>query len=940
MPDYFSDSIYSLVENNFFLKETLLPRISAILDNFNKILQLSLTLKACELDEFPRNCPSGNSTDCMTASSSEVFTWGRLHTCRYGVNFLEISGIAAGKTRFIVVSAEFFLSHDGKTNATSAPHSCDDFPVISFDVINAAATAIHDNIRLAAREVLMESSTILGDLVDSTPGTLEINREYEEIELLKWTKAIFDNPILGVLIYNVNEDRKLIFTGANKTADRILGIHTRELMGLSIEEAFPPLAETEIPANYYKCATEGTTWVTENIVYNDDRGIEGAFSVYAFQISTNQMAVIFQDITEKKKFELALEKSEEKLRNYIDNAPIGVFVTDAQGRYLSANPFASEMTGYPSDELLQMKIADLVPDEWKAAAGDHFGTVVSKGRASGEVKYRRKNGSFGHWSVDAVKLSDDLFLGFAKDLTEIMENQRQLEAERARSRMYLDIAGVIIIVLDVNGRIMLINRKGMKILGVNEDIYGEDWFQFVPDSNREAVKQTFAKLMNGDLAPMEYYENFVVSRQGKLIPTAWHNAIVYDENGNIIGTISSGEDISQRHADEKLRRQLEEQLNQALKMESIGRLAGGVAHDLNNMLAPIIGYGQLLKDEFPENSSSRDDLEQICAAAERARDITRQLLTFARKQDLELKCYDINTIIAGFLNMMKRTIREDINIITDLLPEPCNVYCDKTQIEQILLNLSLNAQDAMSRGGNLTFKTDILQVPPEGGLYCDMSISGGNWCMVSISDSGPGIPAEIRPHIFEPFFTTKELGKGTGLGLSTVYGIVKQHGGDISAQSALPHGTVFIIIIPLANMDVKECEDSGNVIPQVAGGTETILIVEDQAQVRALARTILKRFGYKILEAPDGPTALEKSRLYNDKIHLLLTDVVMPGINGKQLFQKIHDERPSMKVLFMSGYATDIMTAEDTRSGKLFISKPFTIEGLLEKVRIILDSED
>jgi PAS domain S-box-containing protein len=396
-------------------------------------------------------------------------------------------------------------------------------------------------------------------------------------------------------------------------------------------------------------------------------------------------------------------------------------------------------------------------------------------------------------------------------------------------------------------------------------------------------------------------------------------------------------DVSERMRADEERARLEQQLRQAQKMESIGRLAGGVAHDFNNMLAPIIGFSEMLLEEPLDGEQRREDLRQILGAAERARDLTRQLLAFGRKQILTLEPIDLRDVVAGFERLLRRTIREDIRIEISLPSTPTVSRADAGQIEQVLLNLAVNAQDAMPQGGSLGVRMDVTTV--EAGQQDAMGgVAPGSYVLLSVSDTGLGMGPEIREHLFEPFFTTKERGKGTGLGLSTAYGIVKQHGGGIVVDSEPGRGSTFRILLPRESMEPVRAAEAGRARDRVPRGTETILVAEDTAAVRSMVAAMLERLGYSVIATENAEEALRVGEKETGRIHLLLTDVVMPGVNGRELYLRLSGIRPELKVLFMSGYAGEMIARHGVlEEGTAFIQKPFTLEILARKVRDLLD---
>jgi two-component system, cell cycle sensor histidine kinase and response regulator CckA len=384
------------------------------------------------------------------------------------------------------------------------------------------------------------------------------------------------------------------------------------------------------------------------------------------------------------------------------------------------------------------------------------------------------------------------------------------------------------------------------------------------------------------------------------------------------------------------RKRLEDQFRQAQKMEAIGRLAGGVAHDFNNLLTVIMSYADLLRTDLPVNARGRADVEEICKAAEGAAGLARQLLAFSRRQVLQPQLLDLNLVVTNTERLLRRLIGEDITLGTVLAPEPSPVHADPGQLEQVIMNLGVNARDAMPEGGRLTIETAGVALVPEGPAG-DPSHTGP-YVVLSVSDTGVGMDEDTRARIFEPFFTTKGPGKGTGLGLATVYGIVEQSGGFIRVSSEVGLGTIFRVYLPAASAAVSPGV-ALSAPPELLSGTETVLLVEDLASVRAVARQVLERRGYKVLAAADGPGALRLANGYSGPIHLLLTDVVMPQVSGRHLADRLVGLRPAIKVLYMSGHMDDAIVRHGVlESGTSFLQKPFTPDTLARKVREVLDS--
>jgi two-component system, cell cycle sensor histidine kinase and response regulator CckA len=389
----------------------------------------------------------------------------------------------------------------------------------------------------------------------------------------------------------------------------------------------------------------------------------------------------------------------------------------------------------------------------------------------------------------------------------------------------------------------------------------------------------------------------------------------------------------------------EEQLRQAQKMEGIGRLAGGVAHDFNNLLTIIGGYSDLVLNKLKQDEPLYDHVSEVKRAADRAASLTRQLLAFSRKQVLVPKLLDLNTVVREMDKMLRRLICEDIELVTLLSPNLGQIKVDPGQIEQVIMNLALNARDAMPRGGKLTIQTSNVNlaaseiIRQERELFGEPDVHSNQFVVLTMSDTGCGMDEQTKTHVFEPFFTTKEMGRGTGLGLATVYGVVKQSGGAVSVYSEPGHGTTFKVYLPRISQ-VVEHHLTPIVSAPVAGGTETILLVEDEEKVRTLARAVLQSGGYQVLEACHGHDAVQIAERHVGRINLLLTDVVMPKLGGRGLAEHLRPAHPNLAVLFMSGYTDDhvirhgILEAETA-----FLQKPFSPTGLLAKVREVLDDQ-
>lgn len=510
---------------------------------------------------------------------------------------------------------------------------------------------------------------------------------------------------------------------------------------------------------------------------------------------------------------------------------------------------------------------------------------------------------------------------------------RAAEALRETEHRFRDMLAnlkLIAMTLDKHGSVTFCNDYLLELTGwKREEVIGQNWFaKFIPANEGRVTEMFFANIDAGTI-PLHYI-NPVLTRTGKILEIAWNNTMLRDIQGNIIGTASIGEDITERN-------QLEAQLRQAQKMECIGQLAGGVAHDFNNILTAIMMQTELaaMVDAVP--AEVREGLQQIQSAARRAASLTQQLLLFSRRQVMQPRELDLNEVVTNLAKMLQRIIGEDVRLQLNLHSKALTVRADAGMLDQVLLNLAVNARDAMPGGGRLLIETVEEQVSEVRARLHPDAGPGRHACLL-VSDSGCGIPPEVLPRIFEPFFTTKAPGKGTGLGLATVFGIVKQHRGWIEVESEPGKGAHFRIFLPACNVSAGAAI-SAPTKPKPRNGSETVLLVEDELPVRMLAHTLLKQHGYQVLEAADGVLALEIWKHRRAEVKLLLTDLVMPGgVNGQQLARQMQAETPELRIIYFSGYSPEMAGKElDLRSGENFLPKPFQPDQLLEIMRRCLD---
>jgi PAS domain S-box-containing protein len=531
------------------------------------------------------------------------------------------------------------------------------------------------------------------------------------------------------------------------------------------------------------------------------------------------------------------------------------------------------------------------------------------------------------WSNTALTDSDgrvEFIIGTGVDITDRKRTEDELRQANETLRAVIETSPLAIITMDLEGNVKSWNRAAERIFGWMEDEVTGKPLPIVPEEDEPFFRGNVERLKRGQtIAGVERQRR---RRDGSGVDVALWNAPQKDCAGNVIGAISVIADITDR-------RKLEEQFRQAQKMEAVGRLAGGVAHDFNNLLTVITGYTQMILDGLEEQNSLRSYVEEIVHASDSAAALTNQLLAFSRRQIVKPQVLDLNTLVEGMDNLLHRLIGEDVELVTKLGQGLPRVRVDAGQFQQVMMNLAVNARDAMPEGGMMTIATaaaSLDQPGPEG-------LAAGNYVLLSVSDNGRGMSEETRSRIFEPFFTTKGRGKGTGLGLSTVYGIVKQAGGEVTADSEIGGGTTFRIYLPAIDRAAAASVTPGTAAERKTG-TETVLVVEDERGLRKLVREVLQQSGYTVLQAADFGEALNVSERHPGSIHLCLTDMVLPGISGKELAARMQRLRPRMRVLFMSGHTDHAVLEHGAREpGTHFLQKPFTPEVLLAKVRDVLD---
>ncbi|HEY3971536.1 MAG TPA: PAS domain S-box protein [Candidatus Sulfotelmatobacter sp.] len=629
-----------------------------------------------------------------------------------------------------------------------------------------------------------------------------------------------------------------------------------------------------------------------------------------------------------------LERNLTLLQGITEGTTDAIFVKDLQGRYLMMNSAGLGFLGRSIADVLGKDDAELFVPEIGRAIMERDRLVVQSGvtqtyeesgTAAGVTRtFLSTKGPYRDANGKVIGL-----LGICRDISDRKRAEEDIRQSQQKLSIHFEHTPLAVVEWDLQFRVTAWNPSAERIFGYSrEEALGQHASFIVPPNFRRHVDEVWQGVLNQNGGTRSANDN--VTKDGRTISCEWYNTPLVDESGRVLGAASLAQDVTERVA-------LEERLRQSQKMEAVGRLAGGVAHDFNNLLTVILGYSQIVAEGVPSGSRLADSTAQIKSAAERASGITRQLLAFSRKQVLSPRVINLNDIMLNLDSLLRRLIGEDIEVLTVPSNGLGSVKADPGQIEQVIMNLALNSRDAMPRGGKLTLETANVQLDES---YTDrhQPAEPGRYVMLAVSDTGHGMTPETQARIFEPFYTTKEVGKGTGLGLSMVYGIVKQSGGYIWVYSEPERGTTFKIYLPRVDQPA-ESSGADNRPKSVQRGTETVLLVEDDPQLRQLSSSVLAHCGYKMLVAGSPEEGLAICKENHRDIRLLITDVVMPRINGRQLAEQIAHVAPNVRVLYISGYTSNAIVHYGVLDpGLWFLPKPFTLSALVAKVREVLDA--
>lgn len=609
-----------------------------------------------------------------------------------------------------------------------------------------------------------------------------------------------------------------------------------------------------------------------------------------------------------------------------------VLVLDAEARITRANRAAAELAGLKFSQMIGRRCREVL-ECWDGQNGPcPRDRMLQTGKEEcGEVEMPHRGKVF-EAAISPLREGTGQIKGAVcvmRDITERKRAEESLRRSEERYRELLETANDAIYTTDLSGNLASINRMGEQLSGYARS-------EFLQMHIDQIVAPEYAAVMSREIdralagEQTRIFDIEILAKDGHRVPLEVNSRVIW-QDGKPAGILAIARDTS-------VRKHLEEQLRQAQKMEAIALLAGGIAHDFNNLLNVVLGYGALLLENLEAGDRRYRYAEQIRAAGERAAALTRQLLAFGRKQVLQPRAIDLNELIADMDQLLKRLLSENIEVKLILDPELGRAKADAGQIEQVIMNLAINARDAMPQGGKLTIQTANVELDEDYARQ-HTDVLPGLYVMLAVSDTGTGMDPATQARVFEPFFTTKPAGKGTGLGLATAHGIVRQSGGTIWLYSEPGHGATFKIYLPRVQ-ESAEPLPSRTAESAPGRGTETVLLVEDESSLRELTRKFLEEHGYTVLQAENGLKAIEVAERHAGPIHLLLTDVVMPGMTGHKLAQELESSRPQMKVVYMSGYTDEAITNHGIlKPGTSFIEKPFTREALLRKVHNLLHAE-
>jgi PAS domain S-box-containing protein len=780
----------------------------------------------------------------------------------------------------------------------------------------------HDELELRVAE---RTSELVQTNVQLKEEIEERMRAEEELNLQKtYFQHLFENSPEASVILD-NEDRVV---DVNNEFEKLFHYSIDEIKGKFINDL---IVSDDLldEARTLTQLTFNNQVIKKETVRKRKEGTLVDVSILGYPITFNGKQVgtyaIYQDITERKRAEKALRESETEYRNLVDTALVGVYKTDLEGNIFYVNDALVEMMGFDSPE--DMKSTGVLARYKNLQDRDGLIDNLKETGAvrNFEVDLLTKSGDIINVILTAAR-EEDIISGMIMDITE----RKRAAEERLRLATAVEQAAESVIISDRRGTIQYVNPAFEKLSGfTQEDIVGKN-FRILKSAKHD---EAFYNEMWDTISRGGTWTGRINNRMKDGTFCEFETAIspIRESSGAIVNFVSVNRDVTQEVA-------LEAQLLQAQKMEAVGTLAGGIAHDFNNLLQVIQGYSEVLLDGLNQDQSNNEALQKIHRSAKRGAELTRQLLTFSRKVQSKKRPLDLNHEVQQVKNLLERTIPKMIEFELYLAETPSIINADPAQVEQALMNLAVNAMDAMSDGGKIVVETEKVILDDN---FCDthFGVKPGPHILLSISDTGHGMSKETLEHVFEPFYTTKEVGKGTGLGLAMVYGIVKNHEGYVMCYSEPNTGTTFKIYLPAMEQD-EDKKEVGETADNVPGGTETILLVDDEEYIRELGVELLSDVGYKVLTATDGESALKLYERELKRIDLVILDLVIPGMGGKKCHEEILKKNPKAKILIVSGYSAEGPGKEALDAGaKGFVGKPFDVVHMLQTVREILDQD-
>ncbi len=682
---------------------------------------------------------------------------------------------------------------------------------------------------------------------------------------------------------------------------------------------------------------QGRSIAASKILSHNDEETYRLYSERLVQKLERKMLALEQALQAAAAAENKAQQMEVRFSTAFEHANIGICLVSLEGRLMQVNSKMSDIFGYSCRELETMTIHDITHPDDRNVSPEFIKKALSGQIQSDSFKkrYLHKQGHLVWGEVSSSLIKDFTsgspmyFISHVKDISEQVRAEEALRRSEDKYRTLVESANDAICIFQ-DGLIKYHTRKAETWLGYSsEELMGMPFDHLIhPDDRAQVLNRHYVRL-NGEM-PQSSYPFRVLNKSGRVIWVEGNATIVdWEEKPAVLSFLR---DVSKRIS-------LQDQLQHAQKMEAIGTLTGGIAHDFNNILSVIIGYTDMILMTLKKHSAIFEDIQEIRNAADRATVLIRQLLTFSRKQDVELVVLDLNKLIGETKKMLIRLLREDICLETEFCPNLWPIKADPGQMGQVLMNLVVNARDAMPKGGRLNIRTKNAHLSENETTQWFDKLAPGDYVTLEICDTGAGIDKKIQAHVFEPFFSTKRRGEGTGLGLSTVYGIVHQHGGGITMNSAPGHGTTFIIALPrFGGTEQLSTIEKKQVAYNI--GTETILVVEDDAMVRKIVCKTLEKSGFTVLSAANGDEAIKLALDHDGDLHLLLTDVVMPGMEAHEMIDAIVSNRPKIKVIFMSGYTRRDMADCNVPGRKIdFLKKPILPKMLIKKIRTVLDRQ-